>query len=417
MALYPLTCGRRFLAAATVALATFSGVGPVNVAGSQPASAHTVVAQPAEPTSATYTSPENIGDGTPPPTPVADAWLVANLDTGEVLVSHGADVVASPASVQKLLTALALVDELPDVKKKQRITEETTNVDGTRVGLLRDNEYSIDLLFHSMLMASGNDAAHALGEAVGGQDKALELMHRKATQLGMNSTTVGTTSGLDAPGQGTTVDDLLKLAHEFTKNKYLMTIVKTQTLDFPGGYDHDQKEKVKGYQIQNHTRLVGLVDGAIGLKNGYTQEARGSFVGAATRGDTTYAAVVLRAQTQSRQATADLLNWAFNQKHPQVTRTVAFEDLSTPSPVASVGGAGGAAGSDSAGEAGRQGEPGEEAGESQAAGFAIPYNVGLALGLPVAIFAVVGGVLMYRSRRNRSRTGDWKPEDQEGSST
>jgi len=348
---------------------------------------------------------------------VADAWLVANLDTGEVLVSHGEDVVASPASVQKLLTALALVDELPDVKKKQRITEETTNVDGTRVGLLRDNEYSIDLLFHSMLMASGNDAAHALGEAVGGQDKALELMHRKATQLGMNSTTVGTTSGLDAPGQGTTVDDLLKLAHEFTKNKYLMTIVKTQTLDFPGGYDHDKKEKVKGYQIQNHTRLIGLVDGAIGLKNGYTQEARGSFVGAATRGDTTYVAVVLRAQTQSRQATADLLNWAFNQEHPQVTRTVAFEDLSTPSPVASVGGAGGAAGSDSAGEAGRQGEPGEEAGESQAAGIAIPNNVGLALGLPVAIFAVVGGVLMYRSRRNRSRKGEWKIEDQEGSST
>ncbi|MCG7298184.1 serine hydrolase [Brevibacterium sp. ACRRH] len=417
MALYPLTCGRRFLAAATVALATFSGVGAADVAGSQSASAHTVVAQPAEPTSATYTSPENIGDGTPPPTPVADAWLVANLDTGEVLVSHGEDVVASPASVQKLLTALALVDELPDVKKKQRITEETTNVDGTRVGLLRDNEYSIDLLFHSMLMASGNDAAHALGEAVGGQDKALELMHRKATQLGMDSTTVGTTSGLDAPGQGTTVDDLLKLAHEFAKNKYLMTIVKTQTLDFPGGYDHDKKEKVKGYQIQNHTRLIGLVDGAIGLKNGYTQEARGSFVGAATRGDTTYAAVVLRAQTQSRQATADLLNWAFNQEHPQVTRTVAFEDLSTPSPVASVGGAGGAAGSDSAGEAGRQGEPGEGAGESQAAGFAIPNNVGLALGLPVAIFAVVGGVLMYRSRRNRSRTGEWKREDQEGSST
>lgn len=129
-------------------------------------------------------------------------------------------------------------------------------------------------------------------------------------------------------------------------------------------------------------------------------------MGAATRGDTTYVAVVLRAHTQSRQATADLLNWAFNQKHPQVTRTVAFEDLSTPSPVASVGGAGGATG-----------EPREEAGESQAAGIAIPNNVGLALGLPVAIFAVVGGVLMYRSRRKRSRTGYWKPEDQEGSST
>ncbi|WP_050775412.1 D-alanyl-D-alanine carboxypeptidase family protein [Brevibacterium mcbrellneri] len=425
MALHPLTCGRRFLAAATVALATFSVVGPTNVVGTEPASAHTVVAQPAETTSATYTSPTDLGDGTSPPKPAADAWLVANLDTGEVLVSHGEDVVSSPASVQKLLTALALVDELPDVKKKHRISEADTQVDGTRVGLLRDNEYSIDLLFRSMLMSSANDSAYALGEAVGGQHKALELMHRKARQLGMDSTVVGTTSGLDAPGQGTTIDDLLRLAHEFTKNKYLMKVVQTQTLDFPGGYDHDKKKKVKGYQIQNHTRLIGLVEGAIGLKNGYTQEARGSFLGAATRGDTTYAAVVLRAQTQSRQAAADLLNWAFNQTDPKVTRTVAFEDLSTPSPVASPAASAGTSdsGAESSSSDARSGTESdisvEEMRESQPAGAAIPANIGLALGLPVAVFAVAGGILMYRSRHSRSgnsrsRRGEEAREDQEG---
>ena len=422
MALHPLTCGRRFLAAATVALATFSVVGTANVVGTEHASAHTVVAQPAETTSATYTSPTDLGDGSRPPKPAADAWLVANLDTGEVLVSHGEDVVSSPASVQKLLTALALVDELPNVKKKHRISEADTQVDGTRVGLLRDNKYSIDLLFHSMLMSSANDSAHALGEAVGGQDRALELMHRKARQLGMDSTVVGTTSGLDAPGQGTTVDDLLKLAHEFTKNKYLMKIVKTETLDFPGGYDRDKKKKVKGYQIQNHTRLFGLVDGAIGLKNGYTEEARGSFVGAATRGDTTYAAVVLRAQTQSRQAAADLLNWAFNQKDPKVTRTVAFEDLSTPSPVASPAASVGAGGSGAEGSSsGEQGSgenmASEEAGQPQSAGAAIPANIGLALGLPVTVFAIAGGILMYRSRHSRSSRGEQEHGGQDGSST
>lgn len=419
MALHPLTCGRRFLAAATVALATFTVVVPPNVAGTDPAGAHTVMAQPAEPTSATYTSPTDLGDGTPPPKPAADAWLVANLDTGEVLVSHGEDVVSSPASVQKLLTALALVDEFPDVKKKQRITEDSTNVDGTRVGLLRDNEYSIDLLFHSILMSSANDSAHALGEAVGGQDKALELMHRKAQQLGMDSTVVSTTSGLDAPGQGTTVDDLLKLAHEFTKNKYLMKVVQTQTLNFPGGYDHDKKKKVKGYQIQNHTRLFGLVEGAIGLKNGYTQEARGSFLGAATRGDTTYAAVVLRAQTQSRQAAADLLNWAFNQKDPKTARIVTFKDLSTPSPVASAGASDSGAEDSAPGpRSGTESDVSdEEIREPQPAEATIPANIGLALGLPVAVFAVAGGILMYRSRHSRSRRGERTREDQNGPST
>ena len=81
MALHLLTCGRRFLAAATVALGTVTATILTNVACTQPASAHTVAAQPAKTTSATYTSPKNIGDGTPPPTPAADAWLVANLST------------------------------------------------------------------------------------------------------------------------------------------------------------------------------------------------------------------------------------------------------------------------------------------------------------------------------------------------
>ena len=197
-----------------------------------------------------------------------------------------------------------------------------------------------------------------------------------------------------------------------------MKIVRTQTTNIPSGYDRDKKEKVKGYQIQNHTRLVGLVDGAIGLKNGYTQKARGSFVGAATRGNTTYAAVVLRAQTQSRQATADLLNWAFKQKEPQVQRTVAFEDLSTPSPVASNEAE---AGGGSTGKAETDGAQPDEAGKavshSQSSGIAIPNKVGLVLGLPVAIFAVAGSVLMYRSRHNRSRRAEWNRKDQEGTST
>lgn len=380
-----LPAGRRILAAASLAIAVSGMPG-------------TAFASPTPTPVPVYVTPDDLGNGKPAPTPVAESWLVANVTTGEVIDVHGEDVVSSPASVQKLLTALALVDELPDKKKKYRAKEADVAIDGTRVGLLRDNEYSIDLLFHAMLMSSANDAAHALGEAVGGQDKALKLMNAKAHQLGMTSTYAGTTSGLDAPGQGTTVVDLLKLTHEFVRNDYLMGIVGTQTLDFPGGFDHDKNAKVPGFQIQNHTRVVGNVEGGLGLKNGYTQKARGTFVGVAKRGSTTYAAIVLRAENHSRQSAIDLLDWAFNQKDPQVTHTVSFAVPTTapPSrPVTTVPpGTPGA-------EVSQAGSVNESAGRQPETLAGVP--VGLAIGVPVALFAVASGAFVYRSRKNRSR--------------
>lgn len=384
-----LTRGRRACATATVALAVSGLTGTAFVPLAPPAYA-------ASADSEIYESPKRIGNGSPSPKPKAAAWLVANVDTGEVLVSHGENVVASPASVQKLLTALALIDEFPNLKKKHKIKESDVEVDGTRVGLLRGNKYTLDMLFHAMLMSSANDAAHALGEAVGGQDWALELMRAKAQELGMDSTVAGTTTGLDARGQGTTVVDLLKLTHEFVKNPYLMKVVRTKTKVLPGGYDYDKKEKAKGFQFQNHTKLFDLVDGAIGLKNGYTEKARGSFVGVAKRGNTTYAAIVLRANNMSRESAADLLNWAFNQKHPKITDTITFTEPS-PTPTATP-------------SATATATPTAAPSSVAQSSLGTPPKVGLALGLPVAVFALAGGWFMFRSR---SRRGDARsrPED------
>lgn len=338
-----------------------------------------------------YVSPDDLGDGSPAPEPVAAAWLVANVDTGDVVASHGEDVVNSPASVQKLLTALALVDELPDKQKKYRASQDDVTIDGTRVGLLYDNDYTIDTLFHAMLMSSANDAAHALGEAVGGQHAALELMRAKAQQLGMDSTKVGTTSGLDAPGQGTTVVDLLKLTHAFLDNDYLMRIVQTENMEFPGGFDHDKNTLVKGFQIQNHTKMVGRVDGALGLKNGYTQAARGSFVGVAKRGGTTYAAIVLRAENKTREADTDLLNWAFNQKDPRVLHTVSY---ATPTPTEGAGGTEGA--TTSANPANRATEATSPPTQSVAQVPAL-----LSAGVPVILVLAAGGAYVVMRRRGK----------------
>src|SRR5699024_3723283 len=121
-----------------------------------------------ENTAKAYASPAGLGDGAKPPTPVGTSWLVGDLDSGDLYVAQNIDEHHAPASTIILLTALALVDVLDDRKQKIEAEYEDMEIDGTKVGLMQENEYTIDLLFHAMLMSSANDAAHALGRAAGG---------------------------------------------------------------------------------------------------------------------------------------------------------------------------------------------------------------------------------------------------------
>ena len=275
-----------------------------------------------------------IDDGAPAPQPKASAWVVGDLDSGEVFTSQEMDRQLAPASVIKLLTALALVDVLDDPEQKYEAVFDDMAVDGTKVGLVQKNEYTIDQLFHAMLMSSANDAAHALGNAAGGQDRAVELMEAKAEELGLTGTVPKNTSGLDADGQVTTVRDQLIIARAMLDNDYLMKIVQTTEYRMPGGVNPETKEKFKGYPIQDHTKIVGRVDGGLGLKNGYTVKSKGSFVAVAERDGKTYAAAILHSDNSTRQAAIDLLDWSFAQSNLPVETTIALtpEPSEEPSP-------------------------------------------------------------------------------------
>ncbi len=275
-----------------------------------------------------------IEDGAPAPQPKASAWVVGDLDSGDVFTSQEMDRQLAPASVIKLLTALALVDVLDDPKQKYEAVFDDMAVDGTKVGLVQKNEYTIDQLFHAMLMSSANDAAHALGNAAGGQDRAVELMEAKAEELGLTGTVPKNTSGLDADGQVTTVRDQLIIARAMLDNDYLMKIVQTTEYKMPGGVNPETKEKFKGYPIQDHTKIVGRIDGGLGLKNGYTVKSKGSFVAVAERDGKTYAAAILHSDNSTRQAAIDLLDWSFAQSDLPVETTIALtpEPSEEPSP-------------------------------------------------------------------------------------
>jgi D-alanyl-D-alanine carboxypeptidase (penicillin-binding protein 5/6) len=343
---------------------------------------------------AAYASPDDLGDGAKPPKPTGTSWLVGDLDSGELHVAKNVEKRHAPASTIKLLTALTLVDILDDKKKKVTADFEDMQVDGTKVGLMQENKYTIDLLFHAMLMSSANDAAHALGRAAGGQDKAVKLMNEKAAELGMTNTHAKNTSGLDAKGQYTTAEDLMKLAWAVCENDYLMKVIGTETFKFPGGKNPQTKEKFKGYEIQNHTKIVGQVDGGLGLKNGFTRAAKGSYVAVAERDGHRVVATMLGIDNNSRQVAVDLLEWDFAQKKPDSLQTVPVgaEATAESEPTASGSGSDAGGAEDNAPAAAK--DSGNDDADGSAASSLASRSLGAAMDNPLALGLLGAGVVL-----------------------
>jgi serine-type D-Ala-D-Ala carboxypeptidase (penicillin-binding protein 5/6) len=244
-----------------------------------------------------------------PPVPKAVGWLVADLDSRQIIAGHAVHTPLAPASTMKIFTALALAPRLAPATV-YTASEASTAVDGTKIGLVAGSRYTADQLLHGLIMSSGNDCAIALGELAGGQDAAIALMQSTARSLGALDTVVRTTSGLDAPGQASSAYDLALAGSAALKNPQLARLMTTRAFDFPAEGTSLGADR-KTFSIQTHNKLIYNTPGATGIKNGYTVAARGSFVGSATRSGRSYIAVVLRAEGSTWHAVDDLLTWAF----------------------------------------------------------------------------------------------------------
>jgi D-alanyl-D-alanine carboxypeptidase (penicillin-binding protein 5/6) len=252
--------------------------------------------------------------GTPaPPRLKASAWIVADLATGAVIASCNAHVPMAPASTLKVLTALALHPRLaPQTRYVAR--QQDAAMDGTKVGLVPGSVYTIDNLWHGLLMGSGNDAANALATLAGGLPKATALMTSTARSLGARDTVVANTSGLDAPGQVSTVYDLALFGRALLRDPALAGLVRTTIYAFPAaGHATTRKGGRKTYQIQNHNRLLLTYPGTTGIKNGYTSTAGASLVASATRGGHSYVIAMLRSDVNVWGMGKALFDWAFAQ--------------------------------------------------------------------------------------------------------
>lgn len=240
----------------------------------------------------------------PPADLTAASWLVADLDTGQVLAAKDPHGQFAPASTLKTLTALTLMPRL-DPGDLIVPTREDVAVDGSKVGLVEDIGYPAEELFEALLMVSGNDAANALATAAGGQEAAAELMNATARELQALDTTAVNPSGLDATGQLSSAYDLALIARAAMADTDFARYVATRrsSIGAPPG-----KPRI---EIYNHNKLLANYDGALGVKNGYTNAARASFIGAAERNGRRLVVTLMRADPRVWAEAGRLLDWGF----------------------------------------------------------------------------------------------------------
>jgi len=315
----------------------------------------------------------------------ARGWVVADLDTGDLLAARNPHGRYPPASTLKWLTALTLLPKL-DKHKRVVCSYADVDVDGTRVGLVQNGRYSVDLLFQAMLMASGNDAANTLARVAGSVPSTVAAMNATARSIQAYDTHAATPSGLDGPHQLTSAYDLALIGRadlaraDFRK----YTAQKLGTIPAQG-------TKYHSFQFANDNKLLYNYPGAFGGKNGFTDAAHHSFIGAAKHGDRRLIVTMMYGEHKPDNISAQagrLLDWGF-----ALPRTAA--------PVGSLVASAGTAGTPSASApASASGSPAAAAAHRDAAGSGNPTSA-IALLLAAAL-AVLLGALAVRVVRRRA---------------
>ena len=208
---------------------------------------------------------------------------VLDAVSGRVLYEKDPDSQSLIASTTKIMTAL-LVCEQCNVLDRMRIPKEAVGIEGSSMYLQEGEVLTIQELLYGLMLRSGNDAAVALAIYCGGTVEGFaELMNDKARNLGLRNTHFENPNGLDSPGHYSTARDLAVLASYAMENPIFRKTVSTKSL------------KMGQRCLTNHNKLLWRVEGADGVKTGYTRAAGRILVSSATRNNRRILAVSIDA--------------------------------------------------------------------------------------------------------------------------
>ena len=213
-----------------------------------------------------------------PPPIAAKAYVLADFNSGQLLVSHNPHQRIEPASLTKLMTAYVTFAALKQkTLKPDQVVPVSTRAwksEGSRMFIEPNKPVTVDELMRGMIVQSGNDACVALAEAIAGSEEVFaQMMNREAQRLGMKNTNFVNSTGLPHPQHYTTAYDLSLLAAAIIR-------------DFPEYYP---LYSIKEYRYNNITqsnrnRLLWVDPTVDGMKTGYTENAGYCLITSARRG-------------------------------------------------------------------------------------------------------------------------------------
>lgn len=268
-----------------------------------------------------YAAPENVS---------AVSAIVIEAQTGTVLWEHNSREKRAMASTTKIMTALLTI-EAGDLDREFTVDPLAIMVEGTSMGLRGGDRVSRRDLLYGILLPSGNDAANAAAVSVSGSMTAfVKLMNSRARELGLNDTHFATPSGLDAEGHYTTAYDLARLAAYALRDDTFREIVGCASADVEFGNPPYKRT------LYNSNKMLKRYDGAIGVKTGFTDNARRCLVSAAERDGATLVAVTLNAPDDWNDHTK-MLDYGFTQVRAYPLETSCAEKVAVAGTGQSVG--------------------------------------------------------------------------------
>jgi D-alanyl-D-alanine carboxypeptidase (penicillin-binding protein 5/6) len=243
----------------------------------------------------------------------APTAILIDASSGSVLFEKNADELRAPSSMLKLMTIEVVFNAIKQGKvnptDEYRISENTWRRGGAPSGgstmfAIINSKVSVDDLLRGAIIQSGNDSCMALAEGMAGDERifAAEFMTKRARELGLTKSTFGNSSGLSDPANKMTVRELAKLARHLI-------------LTYPDMYKLFGEKEFTWNKIRqlNRNPLLNSLNGADGLKTGYTKEGGYGLVGSAVQNDSRLIVVVNGLEDADDRANEakKMLEWGF----------------------------------------------------------------------------------------------------------
>ncbi|MBR0600208.1 D-alanyl-D-alanine carboxypeptidase family protein [Sinanaerobacter chloroacetimidivorans] len=239
-----------------------------------------------------------------PPAVSAQNAIVIEADSGKVLYEKNADEKAYPASITKILTALLAIEN-GDLEKKVKVSQNAAGVEGSSIYLEKGEKIPLRDLVYGLMLRSGNDAAIAISEAIGGTtDNFVAMMNERAKEIGAVNTHFMNPNGLHHDEHYTTARDMALISREAMKNEEFKTVARAKSWITDRGVG-------KYNYFYNKNKVIYQYEGGTGIKIGYTKAAGRTLVASSERNGMELICVVLNAPDWFND-TYKLMDYVYN---------------------------------------------------------------------------------------------------------